>query len=60
MDDHLRDEAVSTVVAGRGEAVAGDDGFLGGETQLHDTVESPHDKLPAMSHSAVEASLRAL
>lgn len=57
MNDHLRDEAVSPVVTGRGEAVVGDDGFLGGDTQLHDTIESPHDKFPAVSHSAVEASL---
>lgn len=57
MDDHLRDEAVSAVVTGIGEAVVGDDGSLGGETQHHHMVKSPHEKLPAVSHSAVEASL---
>lgn len=57
MDDHLRDEAVSPVVTGRGEAVVGDDGFVGGETQHHHTIERPHDKLPAVSYSTVEVSL---
>jgi hypothetical protein len=30
---------------------------LGGETQHHHLVKSPHEKLPAVSHGAVEVSL---
>lgn len=57
MDDHLRNEAVAPVVTGRGEAVVGDDGFLGSDAQHHNAFESPHDELPAVGHGAVEACL---
>lgn len=57
MDDHLRNEAVAPVVTGGGEAVIGDDGFLGSDTQHHNVFESPHDELPAVGHGAVEARL---
>lgn len=56
-DDHLGNEAVTPVVIDGGETLIGDDGFLGRDTQHHNAFEGPHDKLPAVGHGAVEASV---
>lgn len=60
VDDHLRGKVPALVVPLRGEAVIGDDGLHGPDAQHHHVIESPHDELPALRDSAVEASLGAL
>lgn len=59
VDYHLRDEVTALLVAGRGEAVTGDDGLLGRDAQDHGAIQSPHDEPPTLRDGAVEVGLLA-